>query len=360
MSKKHSSKTTELDLQVVSLLQNQGIFNHVRANTLNNLANEVQSTNIESMKCYKTIRTDSDYKLANEIVFEYLKRHNMETTINCIQTETKNKLQPTQVSNDVQNELNISQKENVLHHVLHFYNENIEDIFNKYHDSLINDINERINNIGKSKPKANKSPKATTAPISQSNSKSNITQDQNSKTQNPVKKEESSSIEFDLNDDDIPTPSKTQTNTKSSSQNNTKSSAQNNVKSESSDLHFDDISDFDKPATASKPATTKQLTQSVKKVSDSEFSDFDEDIELEDNAAPPAKQNSNKSPNQSKPKNESDDFDLDFDEDASPPKQNKSPNQSKPKNEIDDFFDDDQEPPLMNNNNNNNNKAQNQ
>lgn len=346
MSKKHSNRNKELDLQVVNLLNSQGIFNQVRAKTLSNLANEVQSSSLDSIKCYKTIKNDNDYKIANEIVFEYLKRHNMENTINCIQSETENKLRPTPISNDIQNNLNISQKENVLHHVMQFYNGNIDDIFAKYHESLINDINERIQNIGKSKPKSSEaktSPKATTAPISKSNSKASVGQDQNSKTQNPTKKDESSSIEFDLNDDDIPTPSKSPTNPTSSTQ---------KVKSESSELAFDDTSDFDKPATskpAAKPASNTQPTQPVKKVSDSEFSDFDDDLELEDNATPSPKQT--KSANQSKPKNDEDDFDVDLDDDiASLPKQNKSPNQSKPKNEMDDFFDDEQEPPLINNN----------
>ena len=349
MSKKHSSRNKELDIQVVSLLQSSGIFNQVRANTFANLATEVQSSNLESMKCYKNIKTDDDYELASEIVFEYLQKHNMEKTINCIKTETENKLRPVPISNNIQNDLNIPQKENVLHHVVQYYNNNMTEIFTKYHESLINDVNKRIQDIGKSKPKPTerKSPKATTAPISQSNSKSSVTQIPNSKTQNPAKKEESSSIEFDLGDDDIPTPTKTPT--KPPAAQNT--SAQK-VKSESSDLVFDDTSDFDKPAAkkpAAKPASSTQPAQSVKKVSDSEFSDFDDDLDLEDNTAPSPKQT--KPASKPKPKND-DDFDDDFDLDddaVSVPKQNKSPNQSKPKNEMDDFFDDDQEPPLMNN-----------
>lgn len=322
MSKRHSNRNKELDSQVITLLLNKGVFNQVRANTLANLANEIQSSSFDSMKVYKTIKSDIDHKLASEIVFEYLKRNKMENTIRCIQSETQNKLRPTPISNDVNSNIGISEKENVLHQVVHTYFENSADIFTKYHDSLINDVKKRIQDIGKAKPSPEKpkekksqtisyTPSQTSTPTSQAG--------QLAKTQKqvPAKKDESSSeIDFDLNDDDIPaqkTAPKTTTNAKASTQ-------QPKKQSESSDIVFDDLDDFDNPNTtpkpATKPATNAPAAQTVKAANDSDFSSFNDD-DFDDNVQP------------------------------SPKQDNKSPNQNKPKNEVDDFFDDDQEPPLL-------------
>lgn len=139
----------QLDFEVVRTLTQNGILNYLQSGMIADIADAVQQSEFESMKPYKAFRTDIDSKLAEEIVFEYLTRHNMTNTIQCIVSESSRELAPKlNPSGNVENKLNVSGKDNYLHQILIDYNQNVENIFNQYHTNLINKINERLSKAG--------------------------------------------------------------------------------------------------------------------------------------------------------------------------------------------------------------------
>lgn len=141
----------QLDLGVVSTLTQNGIFNYLQAGMVADIAEAVQQSDFNSMKPFKDFRTDIDSKLAEEIVFEYLTRHNMTNTIQCIVSESNRKLVPKlQPSGNIKSKLDIDGDDNYLRNVLNEYNEKRDEIFDHYHNALIDQINERLTGIGQS------------------------------------------------------------------------------------------------------------------------------------------------------------------------------------------------------------------
>ena len=82
----------QLDLQVLQQLVDGGILNHLHAGMLTDVAETVQHSDCDAMKPYKTFKRDENNKIAAEIVFEYLTRHEMWETIRCIETESEGQL----------------------------------------------------------------------------------------------------------------------------------------------------------------------------------------------------------------------------------------------------------------------------
>lgn len=144
----------QLDFNVVSTLTQNGIFNYLQAGMVADIADAVQQSEFDSMKPYKDFKTDIDSKLAEEIVFEYLTRHNMTNTIQCIVSETNREIIPKlQPSGNIKSKLNIDGNDNYLRHVLDEFNQYKDAIFDQYHNELIAQINDRISKLGLSKPK---------------------------------------------------------------------------------------------------------------------------------------------------------------------------------------------------------------
>lgn len=142
----------QLDLDVVQTLNQNGIFNYLQAGMVADIADEVQKSEFDSMKPFKNFPTDINSKIAEEIVFEYLTRHNMTNTIQCIVSETNRQVIPKlQPSGNIKSQLNVDGNDNYLRSVLDEYNQNRDQIFDVFHDSLISQINERISKLGQSK-----------------------------------------------------------------------------------------------------------------------------------------------------------------------------------------------------------------
>lgn len=277
-SKRHSDRDKEFDLKVVQSLKNNGIFNQLQSGVLSDLAVAIQSSEFESMKCYQTIKSDIDNEMSAQIVFEYLKRNNMVNTIRTIQAETNNALSPKPISNDIEANLHISQKTDVLKELIYKYLEKKDEIASHCHQLLINQIMDRYENLGKSEPEpqpvAAPKPKETkrssenpaqapsTPPAS---SPPRSTASKNKASTANINKE-SSSLDFDFDED--PTP-KTQTVSKNPPK----------QQDDSSELQFEDFDEIPPKPTKNQtaPAPQKKPTNT-----ESEFEDsfFDEEPPL--------------------------------------------------------------------------------
>ncbi|OHT12755.1 hypothetical protein TRFO_17299 [Tritrichomonas foetus] len=149
MDKKEKKK---LDLNVMRMLQENGIFNRLNSGLIADIAELVSQSEFDSMKPYREIRTDIDHQLTAEIVFEYLKRNNMTETIRCIAAETNNNLVAKPLSGNIANELKIEDKTDILHKVINNYTQDSDNIQMSFHENLISGIEGRLANLPESSP----------------------------------------------------------------------------------------------------------------------------------------------------------------------------------------------------------------
>ena len=322
----------QLDLNVVRLLQTNGIFNYIHAHTVTEISAAVQSSNIDAYKFFKNIKTDPDNLIAQQVVLQYLQRHKMTETLRCIALETKNRMSPGGIPKEVQTNLDISEKENVLYHIVNLYMTKMETIVSENQNKLKKKITDRLNNLDNappSKPSPQSKPQAkTTSPKPSSLSMvgdddfDDFSSTQNKKTAPSPQKQESSSIDFDMDfdNDDIPSPSK---KTPTTSQN--PKSTQKISESSEPDLSFDDSAPSSKmpvrpkgsPVNAAKPSNVVPAGNSF-----DQSSDFDSYLNDTPPPSKPTTTSTNAKP-AAKPivqsKNEgSDSFNFDDDDDEPP------------------------------------------
>ena len=116
-SKADKKAKKQLDLQVLSILVEAGILNHLHGKMLSNVAQLVHDIDCKPMKPYKTVRHAQNDNVAAEFVIEYLKRHQMWDTIRCIEAETDGELSQASVKKPtgvIEREFKITQKEGLL------------------------------------------------------------------------------------------------------------------------------------------------------------------------------------------------------------------------------------------------------
>ena len=88
MSKK-PARDKALDLEVMALLQNNGVFNHIQARCCADVARIVTDAEIIPRI---PLPTDSANIEAQKIVFDYLERNGMSETLRCIACESPSKV----------------------------------------------------------------------------------------------------------------------------------------------------------------------------------------------------------------------------------------------------------------------------
>lgn len=84
----------KLDFAVIMAMRDNGHLNQMNAYFLNQVACAVQTTDLESLKPYRTLRTSEDHQTAARMVVAYLKKHNLVNALQCVQAETSNALNP--------------------------------------------------------------------------------------------------------------------------------------------------------------------------------------------------------------------------------------------------------------------------
>ena len=141
--KQKNDGNKQFDVDVMKLLVSNGILNSIQAKLVTEISSVVANSEFEAMKPYREIRTDIDNQIATEIVFEYLRKHNMTETIRCIELETKGKLVPPATSN-ISKEIGINEKEDILHHTILDFEKKVQNaLIAQNHDSLIEQIRQR-------------------------------------------------------------------------------------------------------------------------------------------------------------------------------------------------------------------------
>lgn len=253
MGKKGESKqdpNKELNLHVMRVLMENGILNKVHAGMLTDVAAAVQDSPYDAMKPYKTIKHDTDSEIAAEIVFEFLKRHEMWDTIKCIQTETRSDLKAREPSGIVKQHLSIPGKQNILSSLIEKWNEVTPTAENR--EVLKNGIAERLGALsGKKRSKGSEQ-----AEVKQEPSPAKPASPKAAKKE-PVKKND----EFDSFDEDTP-PAKP-----------SPKAVQKPAKKVTTPQ---DVDDFDVLSSDEPPPPKKQQKKHVSKPADDDFDDFDE------------------------------------------------------------------------------------
>lgn len=352
MSKKSKGpkRDKKLDVQVMQTMRNRGIFNHLHASLLTDVADIVQDSEYDAFKPYKTIKDDVDSKIAAEIVMEYLKRHGMTDTLRCIAIETRNKLAPKPPSGLLKKELNIDVQSGFIEAIHEEWNKNSDDYLAQNDADLQQTIQQRLQalplNTKKAKASVKTSQPPPVKPVEGTPAKPSEYHDD---SVIPAKTQNLDSFD-DAEDFDEPPPTKPKRGKKKGGKK--KKAAANSPRQQSLDQEFESWDNDDQPSSP-KASMTKPINDD--KSLDNEFDDDDDEPPMTlkgkktANAGKAKPNNAIKQPSRSTPStNEFDDDDediLDVNDDDSldklPPKRTAPrPVASKPiKYDDDDDFD---------------------
>ena len=143
-----SENQKKLNVQVMDEMRKNGSFFDLHARLLANLSEEVQKSDIDGLKPYKRLRTEEQYKCAEECVLRYLENHKMVNTIRAIQAESHNafKRNPEKSAEII---LDIDDCEDPIQEVLADFKQNMSEIFYNNRDDLRAELSQRLQNVYK-------------------------------------------------------------------------------------------------------------------------------------------------------------------------------------------------------------------
>ena len=117
--KGRKKRDKQLDMQVLHILQNNGIFNNIQARACANVAEALKGSDLPQLRFQKALRQGHDNDIARFLVIEYLTYHGMKETLRCIQTETNSRFKHSTDKTIVARDLDVTDGELTLTTLLH-------------------------------------------------------------------------------------------------------------------------------------------------------------------------------------------------------------------------------------------------
>ena len=141
------SEKKALNLQIMRLLQQYGSLNDLHAEICTDTAEAIQDSDIEALKCLKSLRSSVDHQIAHQLVLDYLKKKNMNHTLRCIESELKNNPKPEKLDIDIPETLGIDKSDNMINDAFQKYISNKEEIYTENQNALRDKIHQRLEQL---------------------------------------------------------------------------------------------------------------------------------------------------------------------------------------------------------------------
>lgn len=134
------------DVQVMAKMRDFGAFNQFNAEFLTDVSHAIQESNFNTLKPYKKPRATIDHQIASQIVLNYLTKHNMVQTIECIKSETEGAIVKTDMSDEIAKNIGLETND-YLHEIVQKWNQESDTILEINNSNLSQTIMNRLQSI---------------------------------------------------------------------------------------------------------------------------------------------------------------------------------------------------------------------